>query len=423
MTALFLMFALIAGWSTWNLYKPVTDHPRLCVVSFLVGWLTGELALHHIAWQVLLVFLFIWNGALEGLAAATGFLIFAASWLGMGYFYLSGEKAARATQQALTTGLGKDYEKKIKPELRAGLAAGPDWNRIKLPFTSVSRRVEVIKDIGFGDHGQTLDIYRPRHSLTKSPVLFQIHGGAWTRNMGSKNEQALPLMAHMAERDWICVSTDYRLCPQATFPEHMIDCKQALKWIKENIADYGGDPGFIVVTGGSAGGHLAALLALSPNDPAFQPGFEDLDTTVQGAVTFYGVYDLTDSNRRQRHDAQRQLFENSLMKRPRDTHLAEYEEASPLFRAGPDAPPFFIIHGDMDSLVPVEEARDFAAKLNATSKQPVVYAEIEGAQHAFDMFPSLRSEHTKNSVERFLAYVYSNRAAAKRRSRRKAPDS
>jgi dipeptidyl aminopeptidase/acylaminoacyl peptidase len=140
-------------------------------------------------------------------------------------------------------------------------------------------------------------------------------------------------------------------------------------------------------------------------------------------VAFYGVYDLTDSNRRQRHDAQRQLFENSLLKLPRDTHLAEYEKASPLLRAGADAPPFFIIHGDMDSLVPVEEARDFATKLKATSRQPVVYAEIEGAQHAFDMFPSLRSEHTKNSVERFLAYVYSNRTVTKRRSKRKAPDS
>ncbi|MEX2327678.1 MAG: alpha/beta hydrolase, partial [Pseudomonadales bacterium] len=233
MTALFFLFAMIAGWSAYNLYRPINDHPNLCVVSFLVGWLTGELALHHIAWQVLLVFLFIWSGALEGFLAALGFLIFAASWLAMGYFYLTGERAAGTVKQALQTTLGDDYQEKINPELRARLAKGPDWGLIKLPFTSVSRRVEVIKDIEFGDHGQALDIYRPRRQLAKSPVLFQIHGGAWTRNMGSKNEQALPLMAHMAERDWICVSTDYRLCPQASFPEHMIDCKQALKWIKE----------------------------------------------------------------------------------------------------------------------------------------------------------------------------------------------
>ena len=75
--------------------------------------------------------------------------------------------------------------------------------------------------------------------------------------MGSKNEQALPLMNHMALRGWICVSTDYRLSPTSTFPEAIIDCKEALAWIKENIAEYGGDPEFIVVTGGSAGGHLS----------------------------------------------------------------------------------------------------------------------------------------------------------------------
>src|SRR4029450_4266482 len=67
---------------------------------------------------------------------------------------------------------------------------------------------------------------------------------------------------------------------------------RALRWIRERMAEYGGDPDFVVVTGGSAGGHLAALLALTPNDPEFQPGFEDVDTSVTACVPFYGVYDL-----------------------------------------------------------------------------------------------------------------------------------
>jgi acetyl esterase/lipase len=246
-----------------------------------------------------------------------------------------------------------------------------------------------------------------------SPVLLQIHGGAWTEKMGSKNEQAIPLMSHMALRGWICVTIDYRLSPGATFPEHIIDCKEGLAWVKAHISDYGGNPQFIVLTGGSAGGHLCSLLALTPNDPAFQPGFEQVDTSVQGAVPFYGVYDLTDEYQLQKHPGQRKLFENSILKLSFAGNLEQYQAVSPLFRIHDKAPPFLIIHGDKDSLVPVEEARMFASKLREVSKQPAAYAEIRDAQHAFDMFPSLRSELVKQGVERFLAYLYSQYLATK----------
>lgn len=67
--------------------------------------------------------------------------------------------------------------------------------------------------------------------------------------------------------------------------------KQALAWVKANIAEYGGDPDAVCITGGSAGGHLTALAALTPNDPKWQPGFEDADTSVAAAVPVYGRYD------------------------------------------------------------------------------------------------------------------------------------
>ena len=178
-------------------------------------------------------------------------------------------------------------------------------------------------------------------------------------------------------------------------------------WVKQHIAEFGGNPAFIVVTGGSAGGHLSSLVALTPNDPFFQPGFEDEDTQVQGAVPFYGVYDFTDSNGLQKHDAQLKMFESSIFKLRRQDHLEEYQQVSPLFRINADAPPFLIVHGGKDSLVPVEEARVFAQQLKDVSNKPVAYAEISGGQHAFDMFPSVRSEHVKHGVERFLGYLYS----------------
>src|SRR5262249_54129606 len=137
-----------------------------------------------------------------------------------------------------------------------------------------------------------LDVYRHRDGRTRCPVLMQIHGGAWI--VGSKNEQGLPLMLQLASRGWVCVSVDYRLSPRATFPDPLLDLKQALRWIREHIAEYGGDPEFVVVTGGSAGGHLCSLVALTANEPEYQPGFEQVDTSVKACVAFYGVYDFTD---------------------------------------------------------------------------------------------------------------------------------
>ena len=100
-------------------------------------------------------------------------------------------------------------------------------------------------------------------------------------------------MLHLAAEGWVCVAANYRLSPRAVFPDHLVDCKQALAWIREHIAEYGGDPDLICVTGGSAGGHLAAMAALTANEPQYQPGFESADTSVAACVPFYGVYDFT----------------------------------------------------------------------------------------------------------------------------------
>lgn len=408
MTTLFFFLSLLFGWLAYNLYHPLYRHQGLSVFSFLTGWLTGELALHHMIWQVLVVILFVWGGAVEGFAGALGLLICITAWLTMGYFYVQGNEAKEEMEAALVSGLGADFQSRINEEFRTHFPLTPDFKAIKKPFAKINPLIEVIKDLPFGGHQQTLDIYRARNSVAGKPVLFQIHGGAWTEKMGSKNEQGIPLMSHMAQRDWICVATSYRLSPGATFPEHIIDCKEALVWIKEHISEYGGDPDFIIVTGGSAGGHLSSLMALSANDPDFQPGFEDKDTSLQGAVPFYGVYDFTNQNQLQKHDGQRSFFETSIMKMSFQGNEKEYEQASPLFRTHKDAPPFLIIHGDKDTLVPVEEARVFSEKLKAVSSNSVSYAEISGAQHAFDIFPSLRSEHVKHGIEEFLFLLYSD---------------
>ena len=87
--------------------------------------------------------------------------------------------------------------------------------------------------------------------------MLQIHGGGWV--IGDKREQGIPLLNHLAADGWVGFNVNYRLSPRAKFPDHLVDCKRALAWIREHADEYGVDPDFIVVTGGSAGGHLSAL--------------------------------------------------------------------------------------------------------------------------------------------------------------------
>ncbi|MEI2697098.1 MAG: alpha/beta hydrolase [Microthrixaceae bacterium] len=256
-----------------------------------------------------------------------------------------------------------------------------------------------------------LDVYMPLGDPAPGelrPAVLQIHGGAWV--LGSKNEQGIPLLNHLASCGWVGFNVDYQLSPRAKFPTHLIDCKRALVWIREHAEEYGVDPNFVVVTGGSAGGHLCALMALTQNDPEFQPGFEDEDTSLQAAVPFYGVYDLT--NRDGAYDSMFvQLIADVVMGVGLDDAPEKWASYSPIDRITEDAPPMFVIHGDKDVLVPVEIARSFVARLRQISRQAVVYAELRGAQHAFEIFPSFRAVHTVEYVERFLNHIHTEYAA------------
>ena len=234
-----------------------------------------------------------------------------------------------------------------------------------------------------------LDVYTPRDGASRAPVLLQIHGGAWM--IGHKQQQALPLINHLAARGWVCVAANYRLSPSATFPEHLIDVKLAIRWIREHIAEYGGDPRFVAITGGSAGGHLTALAALTANEPEYQPGFENVDTSVQAAVPFYGVYDFTD---RQELDARKgfiRFLERLVLKKKFEEHRDAFDRASPMSRVHPEAPPFFIVHGASDSLAAGTRRASLRRAAALGLAAPVCYVELTHAQHAFELFHSLRT--------------------------------
>ncbi len=402
------LLALASVWLTYNVWYPSYRPGRRALISFFAGWLTGELALHHIAIQVLLASALAASGAAHGGLGKLALLTLLCSWWALWMAYWRGDRAKDVIEHALREALGSEYRSQVHPNLKEKWRASLDWKAILLPFPIRHPEVQRDRDIRFrrvAGVNLRLDIYRHRSRPQNCPVLLQVHGGGWV--VGSKNEQGLPLMIHMAQRGWVCVSADYRLSPHATFPDHLVDLKAALAWIREHVHDYGGDPNFVVVTGGSAGGHLAALLALTANDAAYQPGFEHIDTTVQGAVPMYGVYDFVDRFRTFRNRDIHDLLESKVMKASLDEAPSDYEKASPIARVRPDAPPFMVVHGELDTLVPVEHARHFVAALRAVSRQPVIYAEIPGAQHAFDLFPSLRCLHVIDGIERFLSFIYS----------------
>ncbi len=407
MAAWFFLFALVSVALTYNVYRPRKAGPRLAFASFFAGWLWGELVPYAIAIELLATIGFSLAGALDSGLGKLALVLVALSSGALVRHYLRALDTPAAVEQALREGLGDDYRSRIPTPLSARLEEGVRWGPVLRIYPLARPEVERACDIRFDrvrGVNLKLDVYRHRSHPSGCPTLLQIHGGGWT--IGDKREQALPLMYQLAAHGWVCVSTNYRLSPHATFPEHLIDVKKAIKWIREHGAEYGANPDFIVVTGGSAGGHLAALVALTANDPEYQPGFENVDTTVQAAVPLYGVYDFTDRWGLWPNRGLARILETAIMKGSLDELPEEYHRASPMDRIHPDAPPFFIIHGSKDTLVPVEEARRFARELRRVSRSPVVYAEIAGAQHAFELLPSLNTQAVVDAIERFGGAIY-----------------
>ncbi len=158
--------------------------------------------------------------------------------------------------------------------------------------------------------------------------------------------------------------------------------------MREHGAEHGADPDTIFVAGSSAGGQMAALAALTPNGPAFQPGFERADTAVTAAICLYGYF---------------------------GNYYGQGEDSSPGACVRTDAPPFLVAQGDRDTHSPrfVEIARGFVEELRDVSSNPVVYAELPWGQHAFDVFHSIRFEAVVDGIEAFTAWVRSTRVRSR----------
>lgn len=398
-----LLRAVVELANAANGVRPLARRGYATLGVFAFAWPTTELAPVLLGASALDAARRGIRGDFAGRRGAAALALTAASWVALGVIARRNVASAPYFEAALREALGTDYDA-VADKSQAGKHHG-------ILATSWSRRRYVQKTgtVSYGPHGRAnkLDIWRrsdlPRDG--RAPVLIQIPGGAWA--IGMRRPQAYPLLSHLAERGWVCVSVGYRVSPAHTWPDHIVDVKRALAWVKENVAELGGDPDFIAITGGSAGGHLAALAALTPNDPQFQPGFADADTTVVAAVPLYGRYDWfsREGSGRPEFIAYLQKF---VVKKKFDDDPKTFFDASPIRQLTPDAPPFFVLHGHDDSIIPVGEARDFVDALRSVSDSAVAYVEIPGAQHAFDIFGSPRAHFSAEAIERFLSWVHAS---------------
>jgi len=230
------------------------------------------------------------------------------------------------------------------------------WGRIlRAPFFPGRLDVVRVRGLAYGDGPRrTLDVYHRRDRPASAPVLLHFHGGGFYS--GNKAREARPLIRHLtSRRGFVCVSANYRLQPHATLADQVADARDAITWVRAHAAEYGADSGTLFVTGSSAGAHLAIR--------AVYEG----ETGITGLICRYGYYG----------------------------NLAP----------GGDMPPMLVVHGEKDMLIPVADVRAFVERVRAVSSRPVIYAELPGAHHDFDLFESIRSAAVNEAVEQFTAKV------------------
>lgn len=240
--------------------------------------------------------------------------------------------------------------------------------------------VQIIRDVKYGEADGVplfLDIVQPlARNAHPRPAILEIHGGGWIK--GEKDPRNV---SSMALAGFFCVSINYRLAPQHLFPAQMHDCKAAVRWLRFHAAELGIDPDHIGVWGGSAGGHLAALLGTSYDVPELEgsSGWPGVSTRVQAVVSVCGAFDFS------------QISEQHLAVNPEPSLLVggpihERHElvqlANPIAHLRPDAPPFLLFHGDADETAPYGQSVLLRDALKRVAVQVTLHT-AHGGKHGF----------------------------------------
>ena len=258
-------------------------------VGFWLGYLVNEFPFFAFCWLVASTLLALGN---ESLGSPAGLAVLALAVLtacGLALIMWRGLLAGPVVARALSRELGLDGlngpVRLVGRRCRRVPARAVLW-----PLPLRARDVQRVANVSYGPAGRRnrLDLYRHRSRPAGAPVLIHFHGGHF--RMGGKSREARALFYRLARQGWVCISADYRVRRAGRFPASQVDAKRAIDWVRQHAGEYGADPSLLVVAGGSAGAHLASMAALTANDPVFQPGFEDADTSVSAAVCLYGFY-------------------------------------------------------------------------------------------------------------------------------------
>jgi acetyl esterase/lipase len=220
-----------------------------------------------------------------------------------------------------------------------------------------------------------LSLYRRADTSERRPGVVFIHGGGWAGGCATFHARQC---AALAEQGYVTAAIDYRVAPAVRWPDPLLDCKRAVRWLRANHGRFGLDPERIVVAGGSAGGHLAAMVALTPGrwEPDDAPA---VSSAVCGAVLWYPCVDMAGLLAHPDAPPMVEAFLGSL-----DESLLR--EASPLTHVHGGAPPVLTMTGSVDPLTTVADIRHFHAALDAhgvTNRLRV----FEAADHGFDFYP------------------------------------
>ena len=237
-----------------------------------------------------------------------------------------------------------------------------------------------------------LDLYVPKEATKPAPVLVWIHGGGWGRlSKDSVSGQIIPYL----EYGWIVVNVDYRLTPVALAPAAVQDCRCVLRWIASNAKRLNADVKRIVLSGTSAGGHLALMTGMLPSGVAYDSLCPATETPrVAAIVNHYGITDVQDLLDR----ANRKGYAVSWIgERPNREAIAK--EVSPLTYVRKDLPPVFSVQGDADPTVPYSHAVRLHGALDSLGV-PNEFVTIPGGKHG--RFTKEENEMIKERIEKFL---------------------
>src|SRR5260370_824390 len=253
-SVIYLVLSALGAVNTAVAWRPPSRQRTLPgTLAFVTGMITSEFPVPVIFVQAVVTGIGGAVGWITGWAGVVGLVLTGLSWIGLGALRRAAADARPVLDRALAQALGPGYSDggchPRRPDADApGRPAA--WRLL-----GIRSRYARDRDVPYGPVPtfNLLDVWRhPDLALdARAPVLVQVPGGAWTT--GNKQVQAYPLMSHMVERGWVCVPVNYRLSPKAAWPAHIIDVNAALAWVKDHIADYGGDPRVIVITRRSAG--------------------------------------------------------------------------------------------------------------------------------------------------------------------------